>query len=180
MHSLTLTDLAQPSENELVSMVAHELGQPLQTLELACAAIQRRASTDAEISEFAQIAISSLQRVRELLKKMRDISRVEGARLQPDYQIVAVAEICEDLGRRFGPVARNKGLSFRWHAGRHFVRTDPTLLCGILSNLVTNAICYTNDGEVPRSVVARSRRAVQADVNAQPEAQTLRPSWRTR
>jgi signal transduction histidine kinase len=148
MDSMTVTDVAGSTESVLIAMAAHELGQTLQTLELACASIQRRAAMDAELAELAQLATSSLQRVRELLKKLLDISRAECGCLRVDEQVIAVSDMCEDLARRFASSASQKGLALHCNADRQFIKTDPVLLCGVLSNLVSNAIRYTNEGEV--------------------------------
>jgi signal transduction histidine kinase len=61
---------------------------------------------------------------------------------------VQVAEIFTHLERQFGPAARSKGLRFITEPSAHIVNTDPTLLRGMLSNLLSNAIRYTREGEV--------------------------------
>ena len=65
-----------------------------------------------------------------------------------DEQPVRVQDICGDLERRFGPAVRAKTLKLRVDTCPRIVVTDPTLLRGMLSNLVSNAIRYTSHGEV--------------------------------
>jgi signal transduction histidine kinase len=67
---------------------------------------------------------------------------------------VRVADICDDLERQFGPVAQAKALRFVREPCAHIVQADPTLLRGLLSNLVANAIRYTPQGEVGVQCVA--------------------------
>jgi two-component system, sensor histidine kinase len=148
MSCTRLAEQAARTEGEFVSMAAHELSQPLQTLELAWSAVQRHAPSDAEFGELTQLATTSLSRMRELVRKLLDISRVESGSVRVEEECTSVRQICEDLERRFAPVANKKGLAFRCRPCPAAIETDPILLHGILSNLVTNAIRYTSQGEV--------------------------------
>ena len=148
MHRTTSSEQVDRTRSEFVSMAAHELSQPLQTLELAWSAMQRHAPADAEFGEFTQLATTSLSRMRELVRKLLDISRVDSGSVRVEEECTSVRQICEDLERRFAAVANKKGLAFRCRPCPAIIETDPVLLNGILSNLVTNAIRYTRQGEV--------------------------------
>lgn len=143
----TAEDVARV-KGEFLSLAAHDLSQPVQTLELVCSAIERNATPSSEFAELAEVASTSLVRMRELLKMLLDISRVESGSIRIDEQPVRIADICDDLERRFGSVAHAKNLKFRTSACPRIVVTDPTLLRGMLSNLVSNAIRYTSHGEI--------------------------------
>lgn len=135
-------------KGEFLSLAAHDLSQPIQTLELVISALERRTDLPSEFVELAALASTSLVRMRELLKMLLDISRVESGTIQVIEQPVQVADICNDLERQFGPIARAKALQLRSAPCSRIIETDPTLLRGILSNLVANATRYTSRGEV--------------------------------
>ena len=86
--------------------------------------------------------------MRELLKMLIEISRLESGTMQVNLEPVRIADICDDLERQFGPVARAKALHFARGPCSHVIETDPALLRGMLSNLVANAIRYTLNGAV--------------------------------
>jgi len=140
-------DVAQV-KGEFLALAAHDLSQPVQTLELVISSIERHTALPAELVELAVLASTSLARMRELLKMLLDISRVESGTIQIIEQPIRVADICNDLERRFGPIARAKTLQFRSTPCPHILETDPALLRAMLSNLVANAVRYTSRGEV--------------------------------
>lgn len=140
-------DLARV-KGEFLSLAAHDLSQPVQTLELVCSAIERLAPPASEFAELALQASTSLARMRELLGMLLDIARMESGSIQIDEQPVRVQDIAEDLERRFAPAARAKSLTLRISPCPRIIVTDPKLLRGMLSNLLSNAIRYTRRGEV--------------------------------
>ncbi len=135
-------------KGEFLSLAAHDLSQPVQTLELVMGALERSTSLPSEFVELAGLASTSLVRMRELLKMLLEISRVESGTIQVVEQPVQVADICNDLERQFGPIARAKTLQFRSSPCARIIETDPVLLRGLLSNMVANATRYTSRGEV--------------------------------
>jgi two-component system, sensor histidine kinase len=149
-------------KGEFLSLAAHSLSQPMQTLELAYSAIQRTQRADAELSELAR---TSLARLRTLLGQLLEISRVESGSIQLDEQLISVSEVCADLERHFGPLARGKGLGFRRSACSSIIETDPVLLGSVLSNLVSNAICFTSTGEISLECRSSAEGSVEVAVH---------------
>lgn len=135
-------------KGEFLSLAAHDLSQPAQTLDLIVGLLARQANLPTEVAELAKGASSSIARMRELLKMLLDISRLESGSIRVNEQPVQVAELFDGLERQFSTAARTKSLQFRTHSSPRVLETDPTLLRGILSNLVSNAIRYTPSGEV--------------------------------
>lgn len=135
-------------KGEFLSLAAHDLCQPVQTLEFVISSIRKQAGLPDDAAELADIASSSLTRMRELLKMLLDISRIESGTIQVMELPIPVVEIFDDLERQFGADARAKNLEFRTHACARVLATDPGLLRAILSNLTANAIRYTPRGGV--------------------------------
>ncbi len=135
-------------KGEFLGFAAHDLSQPVQTLELLINAMEPRVRQCPDIAKLSALATISLARMRELLKMLLEISRIESGTLQIHEQPVQIAEIFEYLDRQFGPLARAKALAFVTEPCAHIVNADPALLRGMLSNLVANAIRYTPRGEV--------------------------------
>jgi signal transduction histidine kinase len=135
-------------KGEFLSLAAHDLCQPEQTLELVIGALSRSTLQASDIDELATIASAALARMRELLKMLLQISRLESGTVKVADEPVSVADIYDDLERQFGPVARAKALRYVSAPCPNIVETDPTLLRGMLGNLLSNAIRYTRQGEV--------------------------------
>lgn len=142
-------------KSEFLCLAAHDLCQPLQSLEFVVEEIGRAAQPSSgsqvplsQISQLAAQAEFSLARMRELLRMLLEISRLESATVQVHSEPVPVAEVFEYLRRQFSPVAQAKALDFRVEPSPHVIDTDPMLLRGLLANLVANALRYTPAGEV--------------------------------
>ena len=135
-------------KGEFLRLAAHDLSQPVQTLEFVVSSIQKQADLPGDAATLAGVASSSLTRMRELLKMLLDISRIESGTIQVMELPIQVADILGDLERQFGPNARAKNLAFTTRPCARVLATDPALLRAILSNLTANAIRYTPRGEV--------------------------------
>jgi PAS domain S-box-containing protein len=135
-------------KGEFLGLAAHDLSQPVQTLEVMISAIEQHAGQPSAIAELSALGATSLARMRELLKTLLEMSRLDSAALKIHAQPAQVAEIFEYLARQFGPLARAKGLRFVTEPSGQIVETDASLLRGMLSNLLANAIRYTPAGEV--------------------------------
>lgn len=135
-------------KGEFLAMAAHDLSQPEQTLDLVVGAIEKSVPAGSEIAQLAALASASLGRMRELLKMLGEISRLESASVQVIEEPVGVVEIYEYLSRQFRPMAQAKSIELAIEPCPYVVETDPTLLRGMLSNLVANAIRYTPRGAV--------------------------------
>lgn len=133
---------------EFLSIAAHDLSQPVQTVEFVLSSIQSHSEMPSDVASLVEGASSSLARMRELLKMLLDISRIESGTIQVLELAIQVADIFGDLERQFGTVARAKQLSFHVRPCSRVLVTDPTLLRALLSNLTSNAIRYTPRGEV--------------------------------
>lgn len=136
------------AKGEFLGLAAHDLSQPVQALELMISAIESRVRQWPDLAELSSLATASLARMRELLKMLLEISRIESETLRIQEQPVQIAEMFEYLDRQFGPLARARALAFLIEPCAHIVEADPALLRGMLSNLVANAIRYTPRGEV--------------------------------
>lgn len=135
-------------KGEFLGMAAHDLSQPLQTLELLIDSLQRRVPPSPDGAEIFEEAGSCLRRMRQLLRMLGEISRAESGALKIKPEPVAIHTIFGDLERQFSAAARAKSLRYASEPCQHIVETDPALLRGMLSNLIGNAIRYTSQGEV--------------------------------
>lgn len=142
-------------KSEFLSLAAHDLSQPLQSLELvidamgqALAAPTEGGSKLAEVSRLSGQANAALARMRELVRMLLEIARLESGTVRVHAEPVSVAEMFSYLERQFAPLARARALAFETESTDHLIVTDPTLLRGLLANLLANALRYTRCGEV--------------------------------
>ncbi len=142
----------------------HDLTQPVQALELAIAQIERKAGAEDSAAELL-MARGSVERMRELLRMLLEICRIESGKVHVDEQPMRISEMFGYLERQFGPAARAKGLAFTCGRADQVIETDATFLRSLLANLVSNAIRYTRDGEVRLRVQLRPQGALRLEVS---------------
>jgi signal transduction histidine kinase len=142
-------------KSEFLSLAAHDLSQPVQSLELVINAIGNAlvvpaecGSRMAEISRLSAQANAALARMRELVRMLLEIARLESGTACVHAKPVSVSEIFSYLERQFAPLAGARALAFETESSDHLIDTDPTLLRGMLANLLANALRYTQRGEV--------------------------------
>lgn len=159
------------TKNEFLCLAAHDLCQPVQSLELVISAIGQtlaRPSTCEErlheLSRLSAQADAALARMRELSRMLLEIARLESGTVRAHPEPTPVAEIFEHLERQFAPVARAKTLAFHLEPSAHLIYTDPALLRGVLANLIANALRYTPRGEVRLQSVVVADGSLQLTV----------------
>ena len=149
---------------DFLNLAVHDLTQPVQALELAIAQIERRSAATGTTAELL-MARGSVERMRELLRMLLEICRIESGTVRVDDQPVRISEMFAYLERQFGPQARAKGLVFSCGRADQLIETDATFLRSLLANLVSNAIRYTRDGGVRLRVQPRPQGALRLEVS---------------
>ena len=151
------------AKGEFLSYAAHDLTQPVQALELAMDSIRHKIPALSAAAELTT-ASDSVVRMRELLKMLLEISRIESGTVRVEEEPVAIAEMFECLERQFGAAARAKGLTFTCAASGHVIETDAVLLRSLLGNLLGNAVRYTLAGEVRLAAQSRPDGGLSLEV----------------
>jgi len=141
-----LADRANEGKSRFLAAVSHDLRQPLQTLQVVSATLRRQKHDAATLGalEFQEQAVRAMS---DLVHAVLNVSKLESGTVEPEIREFQVAEVLEDCGQ-FPELARAKGLALRIAESRLRVRTDRALLRELLANLISNAIKYTDAGQV--------------------------------
>ena len=153
-------DNANQAKSRLLAAASHDLRQPMHALSLFVGQLQESKTTGERIALMQRIerAVGSLS---ELLDQLLDLSKLEAGAVQAVQQDFAVGDMLSEFGTEFASLARVKGIEVRVLATDAWLRSDPVLLRRILSNLVANAIRYTERGGV---LIGCRRRAHQVRI----------------
>jgi two-component system CheB/CheR fusion protein len=84
----------------------------------------------------------------ELLDSLLDVNRLESGEISPEITDFSVAPVMARACEELAPVAASKGLQLRVVPCSSVIRSDRRLLARMLSNLLTNAVKYTDHGKV--------------------------------
>ena len=139
---------ANKANTAFLAAASHDLRQPVQALALLNGALRRTVSGDLAL-EMIQSQQSSLDAMTNLLNSLLDISRLDAGKVEPDFEEFRVQRLVDRLFAEFSRQAGQKNLRFEADTCESIiVRSDPNLLSEILQNFVSNAIRYTDKGDV--------------------------------
>jgi PAS domain S-box-containing protein len=153
----TAAEKANAAKSRFLAAASHDLRQPIQAMGLFIESL-RKTPLDARQQHIALSLERSTEVLGQLLDALLDISRLDAGVVRQQRVRLDPAEVCRQLERECAHLAREKGLRYRTRLSRRLgpVTGDPGLLLGLLRNLASNAIRYTERGRV--LVTARARR----------------------
>jgi len=145
-----LGQLRQPLERErlFTADVSHELRTPLMVVLGACELLLA-----GDLPERSRRQAERIQRAAEEMQALVDTFLLL-ARARPDQQEVfggsaGLADVAREQSERWGPPMREKGLAFEVvREGDDQQTYNHTLLGTVMSNLLRNALHYTEHGQV--------------------------------
>lgn len=138
---------ANKANSAFLAAASHDLRQPVQALSLLNGAL-RRTVKDERALLMIENQDASLTAMTNLLNSLLDISRLDAGVVTADFEEFPMQRLIDRLSAEFARQAQQKGLTFSSVACDAVVRSDPNLLAEVISNLVSNAIRYTDNGNV--------------------------------
>ena len=149
-------ELASLAKSQFLAAASHDLRQPLYALSLFSVSLGEL-KLDEEGRGVAERIQGSIAVMESLFDGLLDISRLEAGVVEAHFSPVSVDDLFDRLSQVFHPIAVERGLDLRFRSDGEWVKSDPTLLEQVLSNLLSNAMRNTVRGGV--LVAARSRGA---------------------
>lgn len=140
-------DRANKANTAFLAAASHDLRQPVQALHLLNGAL-KRVVKDPRALQMIESQDHSLNGMTNLLNSLLDISRLDAGAIKPEIEDFSIKRMIDRLSAEFSRQASHKGLRFDVEPSNIVVRSDPNLLGEIIQNFVSNAIRYTEKGEV--------------------------------
>lgn len=138
---------ANISKSKFLAAASHDLRQPLHALTLFTSVLDEYITSSKARKVVDQIK-SSVNALQSLFNALLDISRLEAGVMIVDKGDFQLQPLLEKLANEYEPQAVEKGLRLRRFACDYVARSDPSLVEQILRNYLSNAIRYTDKGEV--------------------------------
>ncbi len=152
-------------KSEFLANMSHELRTPLNsTLILAKLLADNKPGTLTEEQvKYAQTITSAGKELLALINDILDLSKIEAGKMEVTPEVVPVASAVETLAQTFMPLAKEKGLALTTaiESGTPAqLTTDAQRVGQILRNLLSNALKFTEGGEVSIRVSPASNGGV--------------------
>jgi len=156
--ALETTARASESRSTLLQLVSHELRTPLSVLQLTQHALQRELSglNPRALDLFDRMSRSTA-RLRDMVEMVLQYNQLEEGRWVVRREAVDLGEVAREVLDESRLEAERKGLSLELTLppGPVESRTDARLVQLVLTNLVSNAVKYTDQGQVVVEVQPR-------------------------
>jgi signal transduction histidine kinase/CheY-like chemotaxis protein len=140
-------EAASREKSRFLATASHDLRQPLQALMLFSDALQEVAQ-EKDTKHLASQIGKSVNALVEMFDELLDVSRLEAGIVAARWQNFELQPLLDRLYVDLAPLAQKKSLRFDMPGGEGIVYSDPFLLDRLLRNLISNAIRYTDMGEV--------------------------------
>ncbi|CAN7641455.1 hybrid sensor histidine kinase/response regulator [Pseudorhodoferax sp. LjRoot39] len=139
---------ADLSKSRFLAAASHDLRQPMQSLALNSGTLTRM-HLDGESRAIAQEISEGIEVLRQMLDGLLDISQLDVGAVHPRLQQIPLKRFLDSVCERFRPAAHAKSLALRSECAEGlFVTSDVEMLRRIVSNLLDNALKFTDHGSI--------------------------------
>ena len=154
-------EAASLAKTRFLAAASHDLWQPIQAINLFHDALKKSGLNEKQEHLSGKLA-ESVRLLRDILNALIEITRLDSGTVRIEQRRVTTEELFYWIDSVFSPLALAKNLRFKLHfpVGGLAVFTDVALLRSMLSNLVSNAIRYTENGGVLVGLRRRGDRAL--------------------
>ncbi|MGF1479702.1 MAG: ATP-binding protein [Cyanophyceae cyanobacterium] len=138
-------------KSEFVATASHELRTPLTGMSMSLSLLLETAAE--KLSEREQELLTSaeedVERLRDLVNDLLDLSKIESGRIEMEFTSVEVDLLLEKAASMLQVQAQEKQIDLVKQAlpDSPKVKADPNKIIWVLTNLIANAIRYTDSGK---------------------------------
>jgi signal transduction histidine kinase/CheY-like chemotaxis protein len=142
-------EAASEAKSAFLAIMSHEIRTPLNGV-LGMAQAMGKDELIPDQRERLSVIHQSGEALLSILNDILDLSKIEAGGLELEEIEFDLGEVARGAHQAFTALANKKGLSFALDidAARGVYRGDPTRLRQILYNLISNALKFTESGEI--------------------------------
>ena len=151
-------------KSHFLTNMSHEIRTPMNGILGFLELLKDVDLTSTEREEYIEIINKSGHRLLDTINDIIEMSRIESGNLNLDSQTLNVNDVLKDLFKFFKAQTDQKGIAFipafQNQKSIHFLNTDRSKLESILTNLIKNAIKFTDNGFIELDLKRASQSLV--------------------
>src|SRR6476646_1044627 len=137
---------------EFLNQVSHELRTPLAVIigYIECITDGLYGQIDIKHNEILHVVAKQSTYLKNMIDQILIYSRLEAGKQPLRIEELQVTKVVNDLRDTFEFLCRQKGIELRWELPREAIpmRSDATRVKEVVSNLLQNAVKYTDQGSI--------------------------------
>jgi signal transduction histidine kinase len=146
-------------KDEFVGTVSHELRTPMTSIrEVISQTLDGiLGETTPEQREFLSMALSDMDRLSRMIDDLLDISKLDAGKMKMKIEMCEMVALVLKIISSFVPQAKTKGLEMKGSFSKEKIKAyvDKDRMTQVFSNLIGNAVKFTQKGHIEISVVDR-------------------------
>lgn len=149
-------ELANRSKSDFLANMSHEIRTPMNAIMGFTEVLRRGYGNGQNSSQYLETIAKNSRHLLELINDILDLSKVESGQIDVERIPCALHEIVQDVVEVLGISAKNKGIALSFKPAGALpaeIHSDPARVRQILTNLIGNAVKFTDQGSV--TVVTR-------------------------
>lgn len=137
-------------KSEFISATSHELRTPLAIIKQLVMLLLQEISgpVNKKQQEILRKTVDNIEHLRKIIDGLLDISRIESGKFTMHYSLVNISDLIKDSAIFFKKLCEERGiaLDYRLPAKPVNVFIDAERINQVISNLINNAIRFTEEG----------------------------------
>jgi light-regulated signal transduction histidine kinase (bacteriophytochrome) len=155
----TVAEEASRLKSDFLSSTSHELRTPLaSTLNYLKLLKEGFYDNEEELKEYIQVAYQSAENLVAIINDVLDIAKIEAGRMNINLETVHLPTLFQEEQNLFNLDSRRKGIALIVDCEVADVYVDKVKLRQVLTNLVSNALKFTSQGEIRIQAVRKIAR----------------------
>ncbi len=150
---------ANQSKSEFLANMSHEIRTPLNSI-IGFSEVLSAMATDSQQKNYLQAVITSGKLLLGLINDLLDLSRIEAGKIDIQTTPVSLTTLFYEIHHLFRVKLAHKQLDFSIHMDDQlpdFLMLDDMRLRQVLTNLVANAVKFTEQGQIRLSATVSDR-----------------------
>ncbi len=145
-----IAETANRSKSSFLANMSHEIRTPMNAI-IGMIHLVKKTELTTKQADYLTKAETAAQSLLGILNDILDFSKIEAGRLEMEYIPFALSDVVRNLANLMGLKAQEKGIELVFDVSEQIpdrLVGDPLRLGQVLTNLVSNAVKFTERGEV--------------------------------
>jgi NtrC-family two-component system sensor histidine kinase KinB len=152
---LLLRDVTRLAEldrlkSEFVMTASHELRTPLTSIGMSIKLLLERTmeKLNEKDRQLLLAAHEDLERLKTLVRNLLDLSKIEGGKMEMEFEKISLQRLCQNIAGILENQTAEKRVHLTVEVPQNLpdVKADANKITWVLTNLITNALRYTESG----------------------------------